>query len=207
MLTNFLNYVFQLELQSLLPIVLIFALAGFISGLSRFGFSAVGVAVLWILPPTRAIPLLMALSIANQLLSMSQLKKDMVPLKQWWSHGPASYMAGGVFGVPIGIWIMANLPVAELTLLTGIILLTYTLWMIFKPHSTFFQNSGTVANLVVGMLGGAIGGFTAFPGCALVIWAGLKNMNKTEQRAIAQPYILAMQFTFLFGLVFSDLAS
>ncbi len=199
---SFFSEVLQLDLQSLLQITLIIALAGFISGLSGFGFSAVGVAVLWILPPTRAIPLLMALSIANQLLSIAQLKKDMPPLDQWWTHGPASYIAGGMLGVPVGIWIMANLPGAQLTFVTGLILLIYATWMIFKPHTTFVQRSGTVEHMVVGMIGGTIGGFTAFPGCAVVIWAGLRNLSKLEQRSIVQPYILAMQFASLLGMVF-----
>lgn len=202
MMPNILSDIMQLDLQSLLSIILIIALAGFVSGLSGFGFSAVGVAVLWVMPPTRAIPLLMALSIANQLLSIAQLKKDMLPLKLWWTDGPASYIAGGLLGVPIGIWIMANLPAAELTFVTGLILLTYASWMIFKPHTNFFQRSGTIEHLVVGMIGGIVGGFTAFPGCAVVIWAGLRNLTKHEQRSIVQPYILAMQFASLFGMVF-----
>jgi len=47
-----------------------------------------------------------------------------------------------------------------------------------------------------------IGGFTAFPGAALVVWAGLKNLSKTEQRAVVQPYILAMQVISLFSMIF-----
>jgi hypothetical protein len=199
---SILSDLLQVNVQSLIPIIFIIALAGFISGLSGFGFSAVGVAVLWVLPPTRAIPLLMALSIANQLLSISQLKNDMLPFKQWWTHGPATYIVGGIFGIPFGIWVMANLPVAHLTFVTGIILVAYVIWMTNKPHSIFVHRSGTIQHLAVGMLGGAIGGFTAFPGCALVIWAGLKNMNKSEQRSIVQPYILAMQCASLFALIF-----
>ncbi len=171
-LMSILSDLLQVNVQSLLPIILIIALAGFISGLSGFRFSAVGVAVLWVLPPTSAIPLLMALSIANQLLSISQLKNDMLPLKQWWTHSPATYIVGGIFGIPFGIWVMANLPVAHLTFVTGIILVAYVIWMTNKPHSIFVHRSGTIQHLAVGMLGGAIGGFTAFPGCALVIWAG-----------------------------------
>ena len=194
--------ILQLDLQSFIPIILIIALSGFISGLSGFGFSAVGIAVLWILPPTRAIPLLMALSIANQLLSISQLKKDMLPLRQCWSHGPATYILGGFAGVPLGIWIMANLPAAELSLATGFVLLAYAAWMTFKPQTYALQTSGTLQHMGVGMLGGIVGGFTAFPGCAVVIWAGLRNMTKNEQRSIVQPYILAMQFAALFGMIF-----
>jgi len=59
---NLLEQALSLDIQSLLAVFFIFALAGFVSGLSGFGFSAVGIAVLWFMHPTRAIPLLMALS-------------------------------------------------------------------------------------------------------------------------------------------------
>lgn len=199
---NFIEQALSLNIQSLLAVFLIFALAGFVSGLSGFGFSAVGIAVLWFMHPTRAIPLLMALSTVNQLLSINQLKHDMLPASQWWSHGPATYIVGGICGIPLGIWVMANLPAAELTLATGIVLLTYTLWMMFKPHTLSMSGTRTVSHMLVGMLGGVIGGFTAFPGAALVVWAGLKNLSKIDQRAVVQPYILAMQVISLFMMIF-----
>jgi len=198
----FLEHALSLDIQSLFAVFLIFALAGFVSGLSGFGFSAVGIAVLWFMAPTRAIPLLMALSIANQLLSMSQLKDDMLPASKWWSHGPAPYIVGGACGVPLGVWVMANLPAAELTFTTGIVLLTYSIWTVFKPRAVFINSTGVVAHLMVGLIGGVIGGFTAFPGAALVVWAGLKNLSKAEQRAVVQPYILAMQVISLVSMIF-----
>ena len=199
---NLLEQALSLDVQSLLAVVFIFALAGFVSGLSGFGFSAVGIAVLWFMHPTRAIPLLMALSTVNQLLSINQLKNDMLPISQWWSHGPATYILGGVCGIPFGIWVMANLPAAELTLATGVVLLLYSTWMVVKPRNLSINHTGTTEHMLIGMLGGVIGGFTAFPGAALVVWAGLKNLSKTEQRAIVQPYILTMQVISLLSMIF-----
>jgi uncharacterized membrane protein YfcA len=199
---NLLEQALSLDVQSLLAVVFIFALAGFVSGLSGFGFSAVGIAVLWFIHPTRAIPLLMALSTVNQLLSINQLKHDMLPVSQWWSHGPATYILGGVCGIPFGIWVMANLPAAELTLVTGVVLLLYSTWMVVKPRTLSINHTGIAEHMLVGMLGGVIGGFTAFPGAALVVWAGLKNLSKTEQRAVVQPYILAMQVIALLSMIF-----
>jgi len=191
-----------MDIHHLLTVLLIFALAGFVSGLSGFGFSAVGIAVLWFMSPTSAIPLLMALSIANQLLSISQLRQDLLPASQWWSHGPTAYIVGGACGVPLGVWVMANLPATQLTLATGFVLLVYSIWMVLKPRAILIVKSGMMDHLAVGMIGGVIGGFTAFPGAALVVWAGLKNLSKTEQRAIVQPYILAMQVISLLSMVF-----
>ena len=45
-------------------------LAGVVSGLSGFAFSAVAAGILWLLPPLQAVPLIMLLSTCNQLLSV-----------------------------------------------------------------------------------------------------------------------------------------
>lgn len=187
----------SLNAQSLPLIVLIVAFAGFVSGLTGFGFSAVGVALLWVMGPARAIPLLMALSVANQLLSIHQLRQDMVPLSQWWSRGPAAYIVGGLCGAPVGVWVMANLPAVGLAFATGLVLLAYAVFMVFRPQAAVVARGGAGAHLGVGLLGGVIGGFTAFPGCAMVVWAGLRNFSKKEQRSVVQPYILAMQIASL----------
>jgi hypothetical protein len=57
-------------------------LSAVVSGLSGFGFSAVGAICLWLLPPTLAVPLLMALSSANQMMSLRQIRTDMKPLRE-----------------------------------------------------------------------------------------------------------------------------
>ena len=62
-------------------LVAILAASAVMSGLSGFGFSAIGALSLFVLPPLLAVPLLMTLSTANQMLSLNQLKADFKPLK------------------------------------------------------------------------------------------------------------------------------
>jgi uncharacterized membrane protein YfcA len=54
--------------------------------------------------------------------------------------------------------------------------------------------------MVVGFIGGALGGFTAFPGAAVVVWTGLRELPKAQSRAIVQPYIIMSQI-FSLGLI------
>ena len=61
---------------------------------------------LFLLPPNQGVPLLMALSTANQLLSVRQLKNEMAPLSTWWPDGPGPYLLGGVLGLPCGLWLL-----------------------------------------------------------------------------------------------------
>lgn len=195
------NFVLPATLTPLTTTVLVIILAasGVMSGLSGFGFSAIGAISLSLLPPTLAIPLLMTLSTANQMLSIGQLKADMKPLKEWWPNGAAPYMLGGVVGVPLGLWLLQVLPVTALMIVFGIFLVAYSAYSIYKPDYLCIKTSNDWRiSALVGAVGGLIGGFTAFPGAAVVIWTGLARMSKTDTRAIVQPYILGMQ---IFSLV------
>jgi len=175
-------------------LVLILAASALMSGLSGFGFSAIGALCLILLPPKLGIPLLMTLSAANQVMSLRQLKADMRPIKHWWPDGPAPYLLGGLVGVPVGLAILGALPTSDLMLVFGAFLVLYAAYSLARPHGAHTTvQGGWLASSLVGMSGGVIGGFTAFPGAAVVVWNGLRHVPKREARAIVQPYIFVLQ--------------
>jgi uncharacterized membrane protein YfcA len=183
----------------LLLVAGILGLSGMLSGLAGFGFSAIGSSCLLVIPPTLAIPLLMALSVANQFLSVGQLRADMP--KTWkavWPHGYGPYVVGGILGVPFGVWVLNHLPAAKLMLVFGIILTLYSVYSILKPTGLKMKGSGGVGSgIAVGFTGGVVGGFTAFPGVAVVVWTGLQDIPKRVTRSIVQPYIIVLQLVSL----------
>jgi hypothetical protein len=175
-------------------LIAILAASALMSGLSGFGFSAIGAISLWLLPPTLGVPLLMSLSTANQLMSIGQLKADMKPARDWWPHGPAAYLLGGLVGVPIGLAILHSLPTTILMLVIGGFLVAYAAYSMLRSESLHVSlKGGWLSSSLVGMAGGVIGGFTAFPGAPVVVWSGLRRLPKAESRAIVQPYILGLQ--------------
>src|SRR5262249_23431386 len=139
-----------------------------LSGLSGFGFSAVGALCLLLLPPTLGVPLLMTLSTANQLVSIGQLRADMKPIGEWWPDGPAPFLLGGVIGVPLGLEVLHALPSSTLMAIVGGFLVIYAAYSMLKPERLRVPlgRSWFVSSLV-GVAGGVIGGFTAFPGAAV----------------------------------------
>ena len=181
-----------------LGLAFVIAASGFVSGLSGFGFSAIGAFTLWLLPPVKAIPLLMALSTINQLMSMHELRSSFDIKEFTSSNGPIPYIIGGVIGIPAGLWVLSSLDAAIVSALFGGILISYSLWTIAKPVQLMKFKQSPLRSALIGGLGGAIGGFTAFPGCTVVIWSGLVGKDKAEQRTVVQPFILTMQ---LFSLI------
>jgi uncharacterized protein len=188
----------EFSLATLLTLACILGASALMSGLSGFGFSAIGALCLWLLPPKLGVPLLMSLSAANQLMSLGQLKADLKPLREWWPDGPAPYLAGGFIGVPAGLAILHSLPTSTLMAIFGGFLIIYAAYSMLKPESLHVAyKSNWLAASLVGAVGGVIGGFTAFPGAAVVVWSGLRRLPKRESRSIVQPYILGMQLVSL----------
>ncbi|MBS0334725.1 MAG: TSUP family transporter, partial [Proteobacteria bacterium] len=176
-------------------LVVILALSALMSGLSGFGFSAIGALCLTVLPPQLGVPLLMTLSAANQVMSLRQLKADMKPISQWWPDGPTPYLLGGLAGVPLGLMVLKDLPTSTLMAVFGGFLVLYAAYSLLKPvaQGAPASGGGWVTSSLVGAAGGVIGGFTAFPGAPVVVWSGLKRLPKSESRAIVQPYIFGLQ--------------
>jgi uncharacterized membrane protein YfcA len=184
--------------QTIAALLVIVGASALMSGLSGFGFSAIGALSLLLLPPKLGVPLLMALSTANQVLSIRQLRADMQPIRNWWREGPGPYLLGGLLGVPAGLQILHALPTSTLMAVFGVFLLLYSAYSLFSPARPQVPRDGgwSTASLV-GALGGVIGGFTAFPGAAVVVWSRLRHLPKSESRAIVQPYILVLQLVSL----------
>jgi uncharacterized protein len=174
-------------------VALVLFLAGVVSGLSGFAFSAVAACVLWLLPPLQAVPLIMLLSACNQLLSVGTLRKEMVLRGTAEREGALAYIAGGLVGVPIGLGLLETLPTRTFAGGLGLFLIVYSALVLLKPDSLRIKLSGLKPAVAVGAAGGIIGGFSAFPGSMPVVYLGLRGVSKAETRGITQPYILALQ--------------
>jgi uncharacterized membrane protein YfcA len=168
-------------------------LAGVVSGLSGFAFSAVAACVLWLLPPLQAVPMIMLLSVCNQLLSVGTLRNEMVLCGTAKREGALAYIAGGLVGVPIGLALLQTLPAGTFAGGLGLFLIVYSVLVLLKPDSLRIRLSGWKPAVAVGAAGGIVGGFSAFPGSMPVVYLGLRGISKAETRGITQPYILALQ--------------
>jgi uncharacterized protein len=183
-----------LSIREFASVMGIIFFSGVMSGLSGFGFSAIGATSLLFLQPVLQVPLFQALSTGNQLLSIRQLRDEMPKSMKDMRQGPGPCLLGGVVGVPIGIWLLFHLPAARLMAIFGLLLTVYSIYSLAKPASLKLRGYDSHWwGTGVGFLGGVVGGFTAFPGAAVVVWTGLRGLAKAQHRAIVQPYIILSQ--------------
>jgi uncharacterized membrane protein YfcA len=184
---------------------LVFFLAGAVSGLSGFAFSAVAACTLWLLPPLQAVPLIMLLSVCNQLLSVGALRKELVLRSTLEREGALAYITGGLVGVPIGLGLLQALPTRLFGGGIGIFLIAYSLLVLLKPDHLRIRLSGWRPAMAVGAAGGVVGGFSAFPGSIPVVYLGLRGLSKTETRNITQPYILVLHSLSILALTCTNI--
>ena len=161
----------------------------FVSGLSGFAFSAVaGAILLHVFPPIEAVPLMMACSITVQAANLFALRKSM----QWKTS--LVFIAGGLLGIPIAIYLLQNMDTAIFRLGFGVLVALYAAYALLRPTVAYLhQMESPSRNALVGFGGGLVGGLTAMPGALPAIWCDIHGLPKNQQRGLVQPYIGVMQ--------------
>jgi uncharacterized membrane protein YfcA len=162
-------------------------LAGFVNGLAGTGTGLVALGLwLHVIDPVLAAPLVMICSVAAQMLSLFSIKPALNLHRLW------PFLLGGVLGVPLGVMALDNIEVGSFRIFLGTFLLIYCAAMLASRRLPVIDWGGRPANGAVGFAGGILGGAAGLSGALPTIWCGLKGWNKTEQRAVYQPFNLAI---------------
>jgi uncharacterized membrane protein YfcA len=168
-------------------IVLGAALAGFVQGLSGFGFSMTAMSIwAWTLEPRLAAALAVFGSLAGQLLSAVTVRRGF----GWRRLAP--FLAGGVAGLPLGLWILPRLDVPLFKATLGAILLIVCPLMFIAPALPPLRRGGKVGDALAGAAGGVMGGLGGITGVVPALWCTVRGFPKDEQRAIVQNFNLSM---------------
>lgn len=169
-------------------LLLVIFMASMVSSIAGFAFSALCGAMLFHLMDSsvHAVHLMIVCSIAIQLLSVTTLWRSID-----WRSLPI-FLAGGILGVPAGVYLLLHLPAAVYRDIIGAMLIAYGGYLLLRRPTPPLQ-TGPVWDACAGFLGGLTGGLAGFPGAFVTIWCGLKGWNKERRRGVYQPFILGMQ--------------
>src|SRR5262249_4450643 len=162
--------------------------AATVSSIAGFAFSAVCGAMLFHLmdSPVAAVQAMIVCSIAIQLFGVVALWRTID------CRSLPVFLAGGVLGMPAGVYLLLHLHTGVYRNLIGGLLIVYGGYLLLAPPLPSLR-TGSFADACAGFLGGLTGGLAGFPGAFVTIWCGLKGWDKTRQRGVYQPFILAMQ--------------
>jgi uncharacterized protein len=178
----------------------IVAAASFVHGLVGFGIGLVSLAFLpFVMSPVTAVVLM---TLYTVVFSLGML----VPLRREVKLRPLALLAAGtVAGTPIGVVILAALPVSVLTRLIGITLLGIVglEWLGFYPERLAGRRWAIGAGVAAGVAGGAVG----TPGPPVILYTASQDWPPRAVKATLQAFFLVNQAAILVGYWWAGLVT
>lgn len=163
-------------------------LAGAVSGATGLAFPLIAGPILLLqYPPPQAVLLTATCSILGQIFSIALLRRAIKFEIQWQMIIP------GLLGVPLGtrLLILANTHVLQLGL--GILLAISSLCLLIRRPVTAWCIRSRSLDSIVGFCGGTCGGLFGASAVVPSLWFCIQPLDRHSQRAVMQPYIIAMQ--------------
>jgi uncharacterized membrane protein YfcA len=173
-------------LSAAIAAILLFS--ALVSGIAGFAFSALAGSALAYLEIDRlhAVQTMVVCSIATQLYAVWKIRDSI----RWISVWPM--ILAGAVTIPLGVLLLVHVDGSGYAAGLGAFIACYACYVLLRREPRVV--SGSVwHDAVAGALGGLAGGFAGFPGSFVTIWCSMRGWDKLQQRAVYQPYILAMQ--------------
>ena len=173
--------------------------AGFVQGLSGFGFGMVAMSFwAWVLEPRLAAMLAVFGALTGQMVAAFSVRrgaalKTLVP-----------FILGGLIGIPLGIRLLPQLDMNWFRLLLGLLLAVWCPTMLWAGMRRDANGQAAhlrprrcticmrIANGIVGVAGGAMGALGGFTGVIPTLWCTLCGYERDVQRTVIQNFNLAM---------------
>jgi uncharacterized membrane protein YfcA len=102
------------------------------------------------------------------------------------------FIAGGLAGLPLGVWVLPRLDVPLFKALLGLLLVVVCPLMLAASRLPRMTRGGRTGDALAGAAGGFLGGIGGFTGVVPTLWCTLRGFDKDAQRAIIQNFNLAM---------------
>ena len=163
-------------------------LSAFASSIAGFAFSALagGAFAHLKIDPVHAVQTMVVCSIAIQSYAVWKIRESI----RWRALWPM--LAAGAATVPSGVWLLLHIDSALYAGGLGVFMTGYAAYLLLRREPRVIRGS-VWADAFVGALGGVAGGLAGLPGALVTIWCSMRGWDKVQQRAVYQPFILAMQ--------------
>lgn len=161
--------------------------AGFVQGLSGFAFGLAAMSFwAWVLDPRLAATLAVFGALLGQILAAVTMRRG-IDFKLL-----LPFVLGGLVGIPLGVAFLPRLDMDWFKTVLGTLLVVWCPTMLLAKRLPRLPFGGRVADAVVGMAGGVLGGIGGFSGSVPTLWCTLRGFEKDAQRAVIQNFNLSM---------------
>ena len=174
-------------MELILTVALGAALAGFVQGLSGFGFGLTAMSIwAWTLEPRLAASLSLFGALVGQLIAAFTVRRGW----DWKTLLP--FVLGGLAGLPLGLYLLPRLDVPLFKATLGLMLIVVCPLMFFAAQLPRVRG-GAAGDAVAGAAGGVLGGLGGFTGVVPTVWCTVGGFDRDRQRAVIQNFNLSMQ--------------
>jgi len=171
-----------------LAVAAVLMLCALVSSIAGFAFAALAGSALAYLGIDRvyAVQMMVVCSIATQLYAVWKIRASI----RWVSLWPM--ILAGSITIPLGVWLLVHVDGPMYAAGLGAFVASYAVYTLLRRGASIVRGNAW-HDAVAGALGGVAGGLAGFPGSFVTIWCSMRGWDKLQQRAVYQPYILAMQ--------------
>lgn len=163
------------------------AVAGLVQGLSGFAFGLVATSIwAWWLPPQLIAVMSVFGALTGQIVAALTTRRPLM----WPRLGPL--LAGGVCGLPVGLWLLPRIDTLSFQLGVGLLLAVWCPVMLFSGRMPRIRRGGRLADALAGLAGGITGALGGFTGPLPTLWCTLRGWDKDTLRGVIQNFNLAM---------------
>ncbi|MBC5784922.1 sulfite exporter TauE/SafE family protein [Ramlibacter sp. USB13] len=174
-------------MELILTVALGAALAGFVQGLSGFGFGLTAMSIwAWTLEPKLAASLSLFGALVGQTIAAFTVRRGW----DWKTLLP--FVLGGIAGLPLGLYLLPRLDVPLFKATLGVMLVVVCPLMFFAQKLPRVRG-GAAGDAVAGAAGGMMGGLGGFTGVVPTLWCQVRGFDRDRQRAVIQNFNLSMQ--------------
>lgn len=176
-------------------------LAAFVQGLSGFAYSLAAMSVwAWTLEPQLAAVLAVFGSLVGQVIAAVTVRRGF----SWRKLAP--FLAGGLAGLPLGLYIVPRIDMPSFKGLLGLALVILCPLMFFSSRLPKFRGSA-LGDGVAGAIGGVMGGISGSTGVVPTLWCTLCGYDKDTLRTLMQNFNLALLAITFAGYLASGLVT
>ncbi|MBN2460946.1 MAG: sulfite exporter TauE/SafE family protein [Candidatus Cloacimonetes bacterium] len=177
----------EIEILAYGSIILLFS--SLLQGLTGFGFSLFAVPLLTLLlPPRTVIPVLIVYSLMVNVAVLISAKGHLDLKRQ------GLLLVGGLAGLPLGSYLLRNLPVFHLKMIIGAVVLLLAVILLVRPDTKIVKTDSKAVNLPVGFLSGLLCSSVSLSGPPVIIFYAFRKVNKQYFRGNLALFFLVLNF-------------
>ena len=170
----------------LLIFVVACLLGALAAGVAGFAFGLIASAIwLHVITPTQSAALIAAFAIVIQGASLWKLRHAVQVSRL------VPFFIGGAVGIPLGAEVLRWSSPSHMRTFIGLALVMFSIYSLTRPKLPVMSGS-KIADGVVGVASGFMGGSTGLAGIPVIVWSTLRGWSKDEQRAVFQPVVVGI---------------